>query len=987
MPFPVWRGLIPSRCAEGGPSPWRSRRAKVGGPLLVALLMGGSAFSKDVRAQEVPDSVQQEIQARLARLGRTMGDSTGLVEADSTLIEAAQAGRGTPRRAPPSADSTVRLLMELPGYDLTQYQGEGAQFETGTRVLTLRGADGRQAVLNRQGIQLAADSAVVFDERTGRLVTIGSEAVYTPEVGDEVTTRSIIYDLDENRGTASDARTEYAQGQGSWIIRGDFPWVNPDVSYGHDVMFTSCELEEPHYHFSSGEIKVVPGGTMVAKNVKLYFADVPVFWLPFIAQSTETGRRSGLLPIRFSVNDIVRTSSSYSRRISNLGFYWAMSDYTDAELALDWWSGNYTGLTGVFRYRWLRNFLDGRVNFRHFWRQEGGTELAFDTNHNWDISERTQLRVSAGYVTSSAFVRRNSFDPREITQSIDSDAGLNHRFDWGTLSVTANRRQFLNDDRVEQEFPRVSLSMSTLTLFPAPSNRARFYNNMTLSASGRFSQSLTDRPAQDLSLGDFQLNLADRQTDRAGLSTTLSLGNLSVSQNVDLNRRTTKEVPVDFFDPEDPLPFAGLGSVGDLRKSVLLAQSDHGFRDFGDEELTWSTSVNYQQSLIGSTSITPRLTLSGRSIKADTSAVAGDRFIAAPNRMSFGAQLKTDIYGFWGGFGNFERLRHKFSPTFDYAFTPETQPTPLQEQTFGVAAINPKNELRIGLTQTLEAAVRGNEDDSTATGDAAAQSDGSGPRRLQVSEKVTLLALRTSAVTYDFEQASEFGDFKRGFADNLVIANQVSSDLLRGLSFSVEHDVFDDTELEPDGTGERSFAPHLSALRMSFALSNRSALFRWIRGLRGDEEPEEEEEDEDATDLETADLGESTIVPGLRGEDRDERRQRQTQGRVGTWNASLSYSLTRPRDELRQATQMLQGTLRFQPTEKWSVNWRTSYDVELSRFNDHIISLQRDLHRWEADFSFRQTATGNWTFMFEVALSDNRDLHFDYQQRSVDQFR
>ena len=55
-----------------------------------------------------------------------------------------------------------------------------------------------------------------------------------------------------------------------------------------------------------------------------------------------------------------------------------------------------------------------------------------------------------------------------------------------------------------------------------------------------------------------------------------------------------------------------------------------------------------------------------------------------------------------------------------------------------------------------------------------------------------VLALRTSALTYDFVQASELGHFTRGFADNLRIANQVSSDYMRGLTFSFEHDVFDD---------------------------------------------------------------------------------------------------------------------------------------------------------------------------------------------------
>ena len=81
---------------------------------------------------------------------------------------------------------------------------------------------------------------------------------------------------------------------------------------------------------------------------------------------------------------------------------------------------------------------------------------------------------------------------------------------------------------------------------------------------------------------------------------------------------------------------------------------------------------------------------------------------------------------------------------------------------------------------------------------------------------------------------------------------------------------------------------------------------------------------------------------------------------------------------------MLQATLRFQPTEMWEMSWRTSYDIEAQAFNDHSIRLSRDLHRWRANFDFLQTATGNWSFRFEVSLIDNSDLKFDYQQRSLD---
>jgi len=131
---------------------------------------------------------------------------------------------------------------------------------------------------------------------------------------------------------------------------------------------------------------------------------------------------------------------------------------------------------------------------------------------------------------------------------------------------------------------------------------------------------------------------------------------------------------------------------------------------------------------------------------------------------------------------------------------------------------------------------------------------------------------------------------------------------------------------------------------------------------------------------------ESSIVPvsGRQDLSAGEARAQRQQGSAGGWNANLSYSLQRPRDPTRLASQMLSGTVRLEPTDQWSVSWRTAYDLELGAFNDHSIRLTRDLHRWEANFDFLQTATGNWTFRFEVSLRDNRDLKFDYKQRNLD---
>ena len=87
------------------------------------------------------------------------------------------------------------------------------------------------------------------------------------------------------------------------------------------------------------------------------FADVPVFWLPFMVQSLSQGRRSGVLMPRFGINDIARTSSRYNRRIEDVGFYWAINDYLGAEVTGDWWANNYTSLNLGFDYNVLSRFL------------------------------------------------------------------------------------------------------------------------------------------------------------------------------------------------------------------------------------------------------------------------------------------------------------------------------------------------------------------------------------------------------------------------------------------------------------------------------------------------------------------------------------------------------------------------------------------------------------------------------------------------------
>jgi hypothetical protein len=945
---------------------------------------GGASLAaqQTPRQEEQVDSTRIRILERLERLGRAPGADSALFLQDS-LRTAAQVALGArPAASASTSDSIVAALVTMPGYSLTEYRGASANFGAQDRRLVLNAAEAERARVLYDGQLIEADTMITLDQNTGLVRGIGAPT-YRPAQGDPIAATAMVFDLDESRGSALNAETTYTQQGARWIVRGDMPFAAQDSSFMSHARFTSCDLTVPHSHFETGEIKIVGGNVLVARPVVLYFGDVPVFWLPFVAQSLSSGRNSGLLTPRFSVNDIVRTSGGYRRRVSNIGFYWAMSDYSDAIFALDWFSQTFFSLTGSTQYRFNRHFLEGDANVRRYWREGGQTEFAFDTRHSWRPDERSDLRISSRYATSTSFLRENSFNPREVTQSIDSEGGFGRRFDWGTMNVAANRREYLSDDRTEWTLPSASLSLSPVTLFAAPVGEARFWNNMTWAGGSNIRRNTVDRARPDT----FRIATASTVANSGSANSNLSIGRLTFSQSVDVTESETLRVPEAYI------------ALGDSADAADLAPSAPA-RNVAQANVNWSTSVNYQQQLIGSTTLTPRLSFSGNMFRADTSTFA-QSFVSAPSRVALGAQLKTDIYGFFPGFAGFEAVRHKLSPSFDYQWSPETTPSDLQRQVFGSRALKSQNAIAVTLNQTFEAkrAAATPEDSMVAADSLAASPDslaprgaappagiGTGPRRVQQAQIVNLLSLRTSVVRYDFVHADSTGSFLQGF-ETTRLSNQVSSDILRGLAVSMEHDLFRDTRDQNNAVVDRRFAPHLSQVNLSFSLGSTSSLLRWLRlsGGGGDAvaEPEQPAGQDPLSPFAAPGVtDESTIIPT--GRPQQQRQPAATSGRPGAWNASFSYSLQRPRDRAQPARQMLTGTLQLQPTDSWNLSWQTAYDIEQGAFNDHSIRLTRDLHEWQANFDFLQTATGNWSFRFEVSLIANRDLKFDYDQQNLD---
>lgn len=970
---------------------------------------------RDTRPDSVRAFVLDRVREQAVRDTASVEDSTAIgVSPGVTTTGPPRPTEGGPAELPADADSIMRALVQLEGFNSASYSGARADFDSRNRQLVLFGTAESRALFSGRGGRVEADTSITYEELGGRIRTTGRADMIT-STGDPLQAERLIYDLDAGRGTALGAETTYSEGA-QWIVRGNLDSVEDDLLFGSSARFTTCDLTDPHSYFQAGQLKVVGGQVLVARSVRMYIDDVPIMWLPFIAQNLGTGRVSGILTPTFSINDVVRTSSGYNRRLSNLGYYWAMSDYSDMSVALDWFSNNYTAVQGGLRYRLARRFLDGNVNVKRYWRETGRTELGFDTNHRWELSERTAFRASGRYISSSSFVRENSFDPRETVSTVDSDANMNRRFDWGQLTLGSSRKQYLSEDRTETTLPSASLSLSTLTLFGASPQASRWYNNVAVSGSMSWDRRLADRPIQPDSA--FNFSLASEVRTQGSARGSVSLGDLSLRGNFSTRENLFRDVPGQLFVPGGAIP-------GEI-------EIPEGRGDFRQGEVSWSASLSYQQRLIGATTLTPSLSMDASLIRVDSIPEAQE-YVQGPRRVRAGVGLQTDIYGFYPGFGSFEALRHKVTPSVSWSYAPEVTPSALQVRVFGPTAIRAQNTLTFGFNQTWEAKISGDAEtdavdedqaarmpvaDRLATGldappaveaplgiDPLVSGDSlafappepafrdEGLSRLPPSRNVVLLGLQTTAVTYDLIEADSTGNFVDGFR-TMSLTNRVVSDYLRGLNLSFTHDLFDDSERLEGGS--RKFTPHLSQLSLGFSLDQDSGVLRALGGLLGIEarpqpdsvaaEPQPELVDPTLQQVPDGPLDQfvgfdsDRVIPGQDPFDR---------GSPGGWRADLNYSLTRPRSSARGSLlrgQMVQARLSFAPSAQWTVDWSTSYDAEARRFNDHVVNLRRDLHEWEARFGFVQTATGNWSFQFEVALRANQDLRFDYRQRSLDNF-
>lgn len=936
-------------------------------------------------------------------------------------------------------DSVMDGLLKRKGYSSTRYQGDQVIYDAAHRDLRMTG---KPAAVSR-----------------GRTVLVGANVTYNDSTetvearGDTVTLRDpdksaedmvsygggLRYNIPESRGVAMGLQTKIENKGSKWVVYGHLASLQNKVDsteadtllrkrstfYAKDGTITSCEDSTPHYHFTSGEMKVIANGIMVARPAVLYIADVPVAWLPFIFQDMRQGTRSGILTPRLGVSELLRNSSTYQRTVENMGYYFALNNYMDATVAVDWRSGarpqagdpGYTRLSGEWRYRWLSRFIDGRLGYSYNMLNDGATATTLTFTHRQSFSQTSMVNADINYSSNTSALRNTITNPLASVSDITSRLAYSRAIGPFTVNLGGNQTQHLGRSQVERGFPSISISSQPVSLTSwllwTPSFQYMQQQTLDIDRPGEFTQRLFTNAAGRLD--SVPLSRSDR-------TTTILFGN---------------QIKIGTFDL--PLSFSLNDVLNDYPESRIIQDvNDSSQRTTRIYARTFRTTADFTVGLTlpsffqGTWNLVPSVSL--QNVEGSPYFIRNERtggtWISQTKRPSYGLSASPTFFALFGGFGQVARFRHTITTRLTYSYAPKADVSDDFLAAWGRTRIGylgalQQNALSFGFNQNFEAKLRGPNDSTEG-------------------RKIKLLSLDFSSFTYDFERAREIRrlravagkpapDWTAGLTTERFDLS-ARSDLLPEFTLSMGWSLFQGSTLSDSAF----FDPYRETITAALQLNAKSAIVGYVRRLFGVREEEAPQVAAQPTGTPGAQLtANAAQSPSLANGGQVGLQTRNQQYQIPTgqgWRVSLSFSSSRTRPpvggnvivldpkvacEPYRLTQPLQydlcranpqnlppttqsqytspggvlyvtsalSNLQFQYgfnlTEKWAAQWSSSYDFERNEFASHVISFQRDMHDWRATFSYTQAPTGNASFSFFISLKAEPELKFNYDRATL----
>ena len=296
----------------------------------------------------------------------------------------------------------------------------------------------------------------------------------------------LVYSIDTKKGRILKSKSKYETG---FFYGEDVYRQQNNVYYLEEGRYTTCDADEPHFHFSSKNLKLVDNDRLIARPVVLSIGRLPILAIPYYVFPLKKGRHSGILP--FSLGNIERGQ----RYIKNVGYYWAASEYWDAQAALDYYEGsntlNFFGRSNYSRRYVFSGHVSGNytreLKYNSITAREGKqTRWTVAGSHNHTFSPSFRLTASGSYQSDNTFYQDYSTNLNErLNRNVRSQVSFSKQF-GSSYSISGSITHDENLDTKSRTDQIPSLTFSSVRIYPLGSGavgldgalKRRFYNNL-----------------------------------------------------------------------------------------------------------------------------------------------------------------------------------------------------------------------------------------------------------------------------------------------------------------------------------------------------------------------------------------------------------------------------------------------------------------------------------------------------------------------------
>ncbi len=322
--------------------------------------------------------------------------------------------------------------------------------------------------------------------------------------GEEIRSRRILFNYVTEKGKFDVARIKMDDGH---VTGTQVKAPAPHVIFIEDAIYSTCDLDHPHYYIRANRMKVVDEDEIFFTRAQIYILDIPypmIFPFGYIPSGLRE-EQSGLLSPRF----VLREQSARGLGVEEFGWFQYFNDY----------------LTGTFRgslYTSGTYFLDSDVNYALRDRFRGSVRIGYSReqgleptdpdfskvvnssiqiNHQHTFSPFASGTANINLRTSDYFVR-NSYDIDERAETTTSSrVSYNYRHPTNLYNFSLSMQQSQNfaTDVVSLQGPTMNYSFQRFNPFErrrSPGDQ-RWYETLSIGYSGQFNSRFEFRPMLD----------------------------------------------------------------------------------------------------------------------------------------------------------------------------------------------------------------------------------------------------------------------------------------------------------------------------------------------------------------------------------------------------------------------------------------------------------------------------------------------------------